>query len=131
MELIYENLENNILLETLKNNQTICKSLAYMLTFDIYEKLQVQPMKNSITIFNEKITISIILYVGYENEDLVEFKNIKKLHIVSFSKVTKEMHEFEKISNKIKFIEPKALFFTTLSLSNNDFCNDLKTLLNI
>lgn len=41
MKLFYERLEHNELLSALENNQTICKSLAYMTTFKKYENLKV------------------------------------------------------------------------------------------
>jgi len=41
------------------------------------------------------------------------------------------MQEFVEISEEIKFIEPKALFYTALSFSNDNFINDLKTILEI
>jgi len=43
MKLFYERLEHNELLQALENNQTICKSLAYMTTFKKYKTLKVVP----------------------------------------------------------------------------------------
>jgi hypothetical protein len=41
------------------------------------------------------------------------------------------MHENKKFKNEIKFIDPKALFFTALSFSKNESLDDLKTILEI
>ena len=73
MEFIYEKLEHNELLNTLKNNKTVCNSLVYMVTFQFYDELKVVPKKHSIEILNENISLSIILYVGFEKE---EYSNI-------------------------------------------------------
>lgn len=131
MKLFYEKLEHNELLWTLENNQTICTSLAYMTTFKNYENLKVIPKQHSIEIFNDELILSIILYVGFENNEYVENVNKSNFQIVSFQKTTNEMYEFTEFSNVIKFIEPKALFYTSLSFATDNFSNDLKTILEI
>lgn len=131
MKLFYERLEHNELLSALENNQTICKSLAYMTTFKKYENLKVVPKTHSIEIFNDELILSIILYVGFENNEYVENVNKSNFQIVSFQKTTNEMYEFTEFSNVIKFIEPKALFYTSLSFATDNFSNDLKTILEI
>lgn len=131
MELFYERLEHNELLCALENNKTICKSLAYMATFRECENLKVSPKQHSIEIYAEELILSIILYAGYENNEYIENTNKPNVHIISFSRFTSSMQEFEKFRNEIKFIEPKALFYTSLSFTNNNFCNDLKTILEI
>ncbi len=45
MNFYYERLEHNEQLWTFENNQTICKSLAYMVTFKEHENLKVIPKK--------------------------------------------------------------------------------------
>ena len=131
MRLFYERLEHNELLWTLESNQTICKSLAYMVTFKDYQNLKVIPKQHSIEVFNDEIILSIILYVGFEQKEYIENKRKANFQIVSFKKVTNEMHEFAELKNEIKFIEPKALFYTSLSFSSDDFCSNLKTILEI
>lgn len=131
MKLFYERLEHNELLWSLENNQTICKSLAYMVTFKEYQNLKVIPKQHSIEIFNDELILSIIFYVGFEKKEYLENYGKENMHLISFSKFTREMHEFEELKNEIKFIEPKALFYTSLSFANNEFCNDLKTILEI
>ena len=131
MKLFYERIEHNELLSALENNQTICKSLAYMTTFKKYENLKVVPKTHSIEIFNDELILSIILYVGFENNEYVENVNKSNFQIVSFQKTTNEMYEFTEFSNVIKFIEPKALFYTSLSFATDNFSNDLKTILEI
>ena len=131
MKLFYERLEHNELLSALQYKQTICKSLPYMTTFKKYENLKVVPKTHSIEIFNDELILSIILYVGFENNEYVENVNKSNFQIVSFQKTTNEMYEFTEFSNVIKFIEPKALFYTSLSFATDNFSNDLKTILHI
>jgi len=131
MKLFYERLEHNELLWALENNQTICKSLAYMTTFKEYENLKVIAKQHSIEVFNDELILSIILYVGFEQKEYIENKRKTNFQIVSFKKVTNEMHEFAELKNEIKFIEPKALFYTSLSFSSDGFCSNLKTILEI
>jgi hypothetical protein len=66
-----------------------------------------------------------------ENNEYVENVNKSNFQIVSFQKTTNEMYEFTEFSNVIKFIEPKALFYTSLSFATDNFSNDLKTILEI
>ena len=60
MRLFYERLEHNELLWTLESNQTICKSLAYMVTFRDYQNLKVTAKQHSIEVFNDELILSII-----------------------------------------------------------------------
>ena len=131
MRLFYERLEHNELLWALENNQTICKSLAYMVTFKEHQNFKVIPKQHSIEIFNDELILSIILYVGFEMNEYIENVNKSNFQIVSFQKVISEMCEFAKFSNEIKFVEPKALFYTSLSFADDNFSNDLKTILEI
>ncbi|GGD24423.1 hypothetical protein [Flavobacterium orientale] len=131
MNLFYERMEHNELLWSFETNQTLCKSLAYMTTFKEYDNFKVEPKKHSIEVFNDQITVSLLLYVGFENEEYVANCNLKNFHIVSFQKVTKEMIEFKMFENEIKYINSKALFFTALSFTENDLCDSMKTLLDI
>ncbi len=131
MKLHYERFEHNELLCALESNQTICKSLAYMATFKEYDYFEVIPKQHSIEISNEELILSIIFYVGYENNEYLKNLNRQNVHIISFNKIISSMFEFEKLKNEIKFIEPKALFYTSLSFANNEFCDNLKTILEI
>lgn len=131
MNLFYERMEHNELLWSFETNQTLCKSLAYMTTFKEYDNLKVTPKKHSIEVFNDKITLSLLLYVGFEKDEYVANCNLQNYHIISFQKVTKEMIEFKMFKNEIKFINSKALFFTALSFIENDLCGSLKTLIEI
>lgn len=106
MRLFYERLEHNELLWALENNQTICRSLAYMTTFKEYKNLKVIPKQHSIEIFNDEVLLSIIFYVGFEKNEYVENTDKTNFQIVSFNRFTNEMLEFAKFKNEIKYIEP-------------------------
>lgn len=131
MKLFYERLEHNELLCALDNNQTICKALAYMVTFKEYENLKVIPKQHSIEIYNDDLFLSIILYIGYEINEYVENVYRTNFNMVTFNRFTSSMLEFSEFKNEIKFIDPKALFYTSLNFTNDEHCNDLKTILEI
>jgi hypothetical protein len=131
MEFYYQRFENNELLWAFERNQLICKTLAYMVTFKQYENLKVTPKPHSIEIQNDDVFISVYIYVGYESNEYLEYINKKNIHIISFNRMTSSMHENKKFKNEIKFIDPKALFFTALSFSKNESLDDLKTILEI
>lgn len=126
MELIYNHLHNNCLLDILKNDN-IKQSLAYMLDFNEHSDLKVTPKPFSIEIANNEITIAVLLYVGFEGAEYEALKTKPNVHIVTFDKVTQNMFEFENIN--LKYINKTALFFTSLSRSENEEIINLRSLL--
>ena len=131
MKFYYERLEHNALFWTLEKNPTICKALAYLLTFEEYTSFTVQPKLHSIEVKSKKFTISILLFVGYEKTEFLDYEKESNLHIVSFDQSSFKIEEFQVLKPYLKFIQPQALFFTALEFSDNPFCNDLKTILDI
>ena len=128
MELIYSHLDNNCLLNVLKNEE-INQSLAYMLDFKEHLDLKVTPKPFSIEIANNEITIAVLLYVGFEGAEYGELKTKPNVHIVSFNKVSQTMCEFEAL--KIKHIDYLSLFFMSLSRSKNSKLLDYQALKNL
>jgi hypothetical protein len=128
MELIYNHLHNNGLLNVLKNEE-INQSLAYMLDFKEHLDLKVTPKPFSIEIANNEITIAVLLYVGFEGAEYGELKTKPNVHIVSFNKVSQTMCEFEAL--KIKHIDYLSLFFMSLSRSKNSKLLDYQALKNL
>lgn len=128
MELIYNHLHNNCLLNVLKNEE-ITQILAYMLDFKEYSDLKVTPKPFSIEIANNEITIAVLLYVGFEGAEYEALKTKPNVHVVSFNKVTQTMWEFENI--KIKHFDYMSLFFMSLSRSKNSDLKDYQALKNL
>ena len=125
MELLYSHLDNNCLLDVLKNEE-ITKSLAYMLDFKEYSDLKITPKPFSIEIANDEVTIAVLLYVGFEGAEFEDLKTKPNVHVVAFDTVTQNMWEFENI--KIKHIDYMSLFFMALSRSKNSNLKDFQAL---
>ena len=125
MELIYNHLHNNCLLDVLKNEE-ITQSLAYLLDFKEYSDLKITPKPFSIEIANDEVTIAVLLYVGFEGAEYETLKTKPNVHVVAFDTVTQNMWEFENI--KIKHIDYMSLFFMALSRSKNSNLKDFQAL---
>jgi len=122
MELPYSNFEHCLLFNVLKDNDELKKALAYLLTFNEYEDLKAKALNHSILIFNDEISIFIILYVGFEENEFVENLMLNS-HFVSFKRNTSSMIEFKDVD--VKFIDKLSIVFTSISLSKNETLRDL------
>jgi hypothetical protein len=112
MDFWYERLENNILLDNLKN-EVIKKTLAYMIDFKEHDNLVVIPKPHSIEISNTEVCIAVILFSGFEKEEYEILKSKKNYQMVSFHTIMKTMVGFENMP--IKYIDYMALFFMSLA----------------
>jgi hypothetical protein len=127
VKLFYKRIEHNTILELLSNDD-ISSSLAYLVSFENHHELNVVPKDFSIEISNDKITIAVILFVGFEIEEYEALKHRKNLHIVTFSEVVSGMVEFEKLG--VKYIDNLSLLFTVLSRSKDHLARYLYRLKN-
>ena len=130
MELIYNRLEHCTLLDVLKNKE-INQSLAYMVDFKEYKNLKVIPNTYSIEISNNKITIIVILLIGFELEEYQKLKEGINVHIVSFNEACQTVFEFKKFKSEIKQLNFMSLFFETLSRSKSKQIQNLVALKNL
>jgi hypothetical protein len=128
MEFEYLRLENQILLDNLKN-EVVKKTLAYMVDFKEHENLVVTQKPYSIEISNEDICIAVIVFVGFEKEEYEILKSKKNHHIVSFHTILKTMSAFENIP--IKYIDYMALFFMSLGRTTDVTIKDFLHLKNL
>lgn len=128
MEFEYLRLENQILLDNLKND-VVKKTLAYMVDFKEHENLVVTQKPYSIEISNEDICIAVIVFVGFEKEEYESLKSKKNHHIVSFDTILQTMGEFENMP--IKYIDYMALLFMSLSRTNDATIKDFLRLKNL
>lgn len=124
----YRRIEHNVLLYILRNKE-ISSALAYMIDFSNHSNFEVTPKEHSIEIFNDDITIVVIIYVGFELEEYENLKNRKNLHIVTFSMAVPEMIEFKNLN--VKYIDTLSLLFMTLSRSENPLGKKLFSLKNL
>ena len=109
MKFYYERLEHNALFWTLEKNPTICKALAYLLTFEEYTSFTVQPKLHSIEVKSKEVTISILLFVGYEKTEFLDYEKESNLHIVSFDQSSFKIEEFQVLKPHLKFVQHQAL----------------------
>lgn len=124
LEFIYRRINHTILLDLLKNKD-INQSLAYMVDFKEHKKLTVVPKNYSIEVSNDKITMVIILLIGFELEEYHEIKSRTNLHIIAFDTVSKTVIEFKKIKKDIKEVDFMSLFFMTLARTKSKKLHDL------
>ena len=130
LEFIYHRMEHCILLNLLKNKE-INQSLAYMVDFKEHKKLTVIPRSYSIEVANDKITMIIILLIGFEIEEYDEIKSRPNLHIIAFDDAYQRVNEFKKIKKDIKQIDFMALFFMVLARTKSKKVNNLICLRNL
>jgi hypothetical protein len=123
----YRKISDNILLDLLSNPE-ISEGLAYMVDFNPHKRLITRPNEYYIEISNDEITIAVILYVGFEENDFLKLSERKNLHVVTFSEVVPDMEEFKNI--KVKFIDTTALMLTVMARSKNEFVRYLYRLKN-
>lgn len=120
MNLYYPHLENNHLLLTLEENIFYKQVLFYHLTFKIYTTFRVIPHKHSIEICSYTIRVFIILYVGFEQNEYLQFENLPDVHFVCLDRSIQVMYEFKDILSRVKFLPPYVLFFTALDIAPDD-----------
>lgn len=128
MKLHFRRISPNILLELL-NEPEFSNSLAYLVDFENHVNLRVIPRVYSIEVSNDYITVSIILYSGFELNEYYELKNRTNVHIVCFCDIIPVMVEFQNIT--IKVIDLHSWLFSIISRSERDFVSKLKHLKNL
>ena len=130
MEFNYNRIEHCTLFDLLKNKD-INQSLAYMVDFKEYRNLTVIPNTYSIEVSNDKITIIVILLIGFEIEEYIKLKERANVHIVSFNNACQSVFEFKEFRKVIKQIDYMSLFFMVLSRTNSKKIRNLGSLKNL
>lgn len=118
MEALFFESTNNYthLYKLLKIEEFNC-SLAYMVDQKKHINLNVILKEHSVEVSNKDITIAIILFVGFENEEYEALKSKPNLHIITFSEMVPEMVEFKNLN--VKYYNQMSLLYTNLSISEN------------
>ena len=133
MEFFYRNLNHCGLFDILKNKD-INQTLAYMVDFREYKNLKIIPNTYSIEVSNDKITIVIILMIGFELEEYQKYNQLKSnanVHIMSMYKASHQVFEFKKFRKEIKLLDFMSLFFMTLARTKSRRLHDLVHLRNL
>lgn len=124
----YQRIEHNLLLILLEDIE-FANSLAYMIEYKNHTNLKIIPHDYSIELSNDEISISIILYVGFENGEYENLKKHKNFYVVALCDVVPEMIEFKDLN--VKFIDKLALMNTIIAKSENSFAEKLNRLKNL
>lgn len=131
MELLYENLDYCILADLLKRNKLAREALIYLLDFKRRKKLEIKFKKHSIEIFNDDVSVSILMSFGFENSEYLEIKQKNNFYIVCFNIKTLEANKDKDFVQDLKWLDLNALFYHLLEFSNAKISHDLKTLLEL
>lgn len=121
-------LEHDILLHLLKDPE-ILNALVYVVDSSEQRDLVVIPHNYHIEISNKQITIAILLFVGFENEEYHTIKNHSNLQVVAFCKSVLNMIEFKSIP--IRIIDKMIWLDKIINQATNLKVNDLKLLSNL
>jgi hypothetical protein len=102
-----------------------------MVDFKKHNNLKVIPNTYSIEVSNDKITIIIILLIGFELEEYQKLKERTNFHLVSFNEASQSIFQFKKFKNEIKQLNLMSLFFEILSRTKSKQIQDLVALKNL
>lgn len=127
MELFYDRLNYNNLLDILKRNKLAREALVYMVDFKRYKDLEVKPKRNSIEIYNKDVSVVIHLFFGCVHDEYIEDKQQLNCYIISFSLYIAELLS----CNQVKYLNINTWINIMIEFSEDSFCQDLKTIKNI
>lgn len=127
MELPYSNFDHCLLFNALKNNDELKRAIVYSLIFKEFDDLQLTALEHSMLLYNDKIAVYIILYVGFENQEYLENRLLNS-YFISFERTTNSMNEFKGID--VIYLDKTALVHTAIALSKNEMLEDFKLFIN-
>ena len=127
MELPYSNFEHCLLFNALKNNDELKRAIVYSLIFKEFDDLQLTALEHSMLLYNDKIAVYVILYVGFENQEYLENRLLNS-YFISFERTTNSMNEFKDID--VIYLDKTALVHTAIALSKNEILEDFKLFIN-
>jgi hypothetical protein len=109
---------HNITLLQLLQEPDFAIALAYLVSFKNYKNLEIIPKPHSIEITNNEISISVIIYSGFELNEYKDLQNRTNVHLVSLCSTLLEMFEFKDMP--IKHIDKLAWMFCVINKSENE-----------
>ncbi|UAM98136.1 hypothetical protein K8354_17955 [Polaribacter litorisediminis] len=129
MELFYDRLHYNNLLDILKRNKLARESLVYMVDFKRHKDLEIKPKRYSIEIYNKDVSVVIYLFNGCVYDEYIEVKQQLNCYIIDFSLYISGLHNTEFGDyNRVKYININAWINLMIEFSEDSFCQDLKKL---
>jgi hypothetical protein len=127
-EFHFKHIANNVLFDILREPE-FASSLAYQVDFKYHDNLKIKAQEHSIELSNHEITISIIIYAGFERKEYIELKQRPNVKLISLSALIPTMYEFKDMD--VKYIDKLSWLFSIIGNSKNDFVvklNQLKSL---
>lgn len=124
MELPYSNFNHCLMFNALKDSFDLKKAIAYSISFKEFNDLKIVALDHSILLYNDEISIYIILYVGFEENEYIQNLMLNS-HFVTFEKGIETMTNFNEI--EIKILNKQALIFTAISLGKNSILENFDT----
>ncbi|TAF47578.1 MAG: hypothetical protein EAZ51_03175 [Sphingobacteriales bacterium] len=109
---------HNISLLQLLQKPDFAKALAYLVSFKNYKNLEIIPKPHPIEITNNEISISVIIYSGFELNEYKDLQNRTNVHLVSLCSTLLEMFEFKDML--VKHIDKLAWMFCVINKSENE-----------
>ena len=128
MKLHYEKLDNSILQVLLEKNKLARKALVYLVDFKRHRNLQIKFKTHSIEIFNDVVSVSILLSIEFEESEYLEIKQKSNFHIICFNIQTLEVCKDREFIKNLKWVDTYAWFNNLLEFAETRICCDLKTI---
>lgn len=113
----YEKKEYQILFWLLSNPE-FTAILTYLITRKEHQNLQVINYSHSIEIWNDRLTIVILLSVGIKNKDYLNLRQSSNLHFITFSRFYDDECIFKNVY--IKIIDLKDWYNEIMKRSKNE-----------
>lgn len=125
MQFHYPHIPNNLLLDLLQDSE-FAEALVHLAARNQYSQLEVIPQDFSIEISNNEICVMVILYSGFEQNEWLSVKDHPNLHLICFSEIITQMHEFEGMN--IIYIDKLSWFLNIINGSKSDKIKALRRL---
>jgi hypothetical protein len=116
-DLFYEKKEHQILFWLLSNTE-FTTILVYLITRREHQNLKVINYSHAIEIWNDHLTIVILLSVGIQNREYLDIRNNRNLHFITFSGFYADESIFKDVY--IKIIDLKEWFNEIMKRSKNE-----------
>ena len=124
----FPHIPQNVLVDILRDPE-FAESLVNLIDNKIHSNLKVLPKPHSIEISNKEISVSIVLYSGFELNEWNTIKNQPNSHLICLSSIITEMCEFEGMN--IKYIDKLAWLFNLINCSKDELVGKMKRLKNL
>ncbi len=116
-DLFYEKKEHQTLFWLL-NNTEFTEALVYLVCRKEYQNLKIINYRQSIEIWNDQLTIVILLSVGRKNREYLTSRNSPNTYFITFSNFFSDESVFEDIY--VKIVNLKEWFNEILKRAKNE-----------